>query len=133
MASKSRISAPVTDGTDFLPLTPYLMSADIHLQLTNVLTPEQFFRRAVPVELRGYKIRVFQASRGSYTTLSLDKGAQLLQILGEISEKEIQSCARAIFMGLEQGYKAGAEMRDNAVCELQVALPFLLPSNDFDF
>lgn len=106
------------------------MSADIHLELTNVLTPDLFFKGSVPKELEGYRLRVFQAPGGSHTTFVLDEGAYLVKVLSDVPKDHIHNTARAVFMGFHEGFKAGKIEKNNEMFdEVQIGLPFLLSSD----
>ncbi len=103
------------------------MSANFHLELTNVLTPDLFFRKGVPKEFLGFRIRVFQAPGGTHTSLVLDDRAFLVKVLGNVPNDAIHHVARAVFMGLEQGFKEGFNAKENSMFdddEPQIALPF---------
>lgn len=79
------------------------MSADLHPELVNILSPDLYLK-SVPPELQDFRVRVFQ-EQNKYVTLSLDSKSKALASLDNVPIKHIDIVTRAIFLGLEEGIK----------------------------
>lgn len=79
------------------------MSADLHPELINILSPDLYLK-SVPPELQDFRVRVFQ-EQDKYVIFSLDSKSKALASLDDVPIKHIDIVARAIFLGLEEGIK----------------------------